>query len=440
MRAMLAGRAGPRAAAARSTRSPSPTTSRRRARRRAADTRRRPHSARVCCKPIAAPLRARPAISAAAANARPFQLIANTPVATSDGTSSQSGAPTSSRGHERQRRARERDRPERARCGRRRRPTSVRRRSARRCRRAGSRRARPRPCRRRGRGGRAGRARRSRRRTSAAQRRARCPRRATRRERRAAGAGPSCTTSSSGAPSRSTRPPMTARREAGERRARRTPSGMPRACSIGGSEDRDGEAADRDRGLPDAEREPALRRGEPGHDGAAARRMHARAGETASAKRQAKSAQKLCAWVASRSAPPHAPIPTTSTTRSPKRSAASPHGTSVRTEPRSDAEMRTPVCAEREVVLVAQRRREHGDAEPDRRVRRLGERPGGEDRPAVAARGSTARRGWSAACPCRSRPTSSRDRGRASRPRAHARSPTACSRRTGCRGRRCTAC
>ena len=43
--------------------------------------------------------------------------------------------------------------------------------------------------------------------------------------------------------------------------------------------------------------------------------------------------------------------------------------------------------AEREVVAVAQERRHHGDAEPDRRVRRLRERAGREDGPAVPRRG-----------------------------------------------------
>ena len=43
-----------------------------------------------------------------------------------------------------------------------------------------------------------------------------------------------------------------------------------------------------------------------------------------------------------------------------------------------------PDLAEREVVLVTQRRGQHGDAEPDRRIRGLRERPGREDDPAVA--------------------------------------------------------
>ena len=50
------------------------------------------------------------------------------------------------------------------------------------------------------------------------------------------------------------------------------------------------------------------------------------------------------------------------------------------------AEMQQARLREREVVRVAQGRRHHRDAEPDRRVRRLRERPGGEHGPAVRGR------------------------------------------------------
>ena len=57
------------------------------------------------------------------------------------------------------------------------------------------------------------------------------------------------------------------------------------------------------------------------------------------------SAPKLDAWAAASNAAPDPARPTPSTTRSPKRSAAMPHGMSDRTEPASELAISTPTCA-----------------------------------------------------------------------------------------------
>ena len=146
--------------------------------------------------------------------------------------------------------------------------------------------------------------------------------------------------------------------------------------------ERGGEPADRDRRLPDPEREPALRAGEPRHHCASARRLHARAEEPGEHEQEEQRLERARRRDAPSSASPHPPTPASSTHRSPTRSVARPHGISETTEPASDAEMQDAGLPEREVEVVAQRRRHHGDAEPDRGVRRLRERPGREDGPA----------------------------------------------------------
>jgi len=56
-----------------------------------------------------------------------------------------------------------------------------------------------------------------------------------------------------------------------------------------------------------------------------------------------RSAQNPFTVDAASNASPQPPMPMTSTSRSPKRSVAKPHGTRVSTEPASEAEISTPV-------------------------------------------------------------------------------------------------
>ena len=77
--------------------------------------------------------------------------------------------------------------------------------------------------------------------------------------------------------------------------------------------------------------------------------------------------------------------PRARTPRSPTRSVSSPHGSSVTTEPMLKAARTTPTCGEREPVLVPELRRHDRNPEEDGRVAPLRGRAEGEDRPAVAA-------------------------------------------------------
>ena len=146
----------------------------------------------------------------------------------------------------------------------------------------------------------------------------------------------------------------------GARRGRRSPSArsparMPPCMHERRQCERDGEAADRDRGLADAEREPALRRAgtsditaRPLADWtlAPAKPATRRAGEERPEAVRLRREQRAARAAARRR-------PTTSTTRSPNRSVASPHGTSVRTEP--DERRRDEQAGLREREVVARR-------------------------------------------------------------------------------------
>ena len=80
---------------------------------------------------------------------------------------------------------------------------------------------------------------------------------------------------------------------------------------------------------------------------------------------------------------PHIPSPAASARRSPQRSAASPQGSSVAIGPIHGAAISTPTSVERQAELVAQRRREHGEAREQREQGRLRRGPRREDGPAV---------------------------------------------------------
>ncbi len=94
-RAAAAAPAARRAARARPTGTRAPTTSRTQSRRTRSARRSRSPDSTDCWKPIAAPLRAGPASSAAAVNARAFQPMERPPATASAGTSSHSGPPAS---------------------------------------------------------------------------------------------------------------------------------------------------------------------------------------------------------------------------------------------------------------------------------------------------------------------------------------------------------
>jgi hypothetical protein len=142
------------------------------------------------------------------------------------------------------------------------------------------------------------------------------------------------------------------------------------------------EAADRDRGLPDGKGEPSLPDREPVQDGATARRLHARPGharegdearERPEAVRESRGDERAAAQ------------------RQPGHEHDALADAIGRNPPEEQAQERADERArqqqarlrEREVVAVPERRRHHGDAEPDRGVRRLRERPRREDRPPV---------------------------------------------------------
>src|SRR4051794_28842355 len=296
----------------------------------------------VCCSPIAAPLRARPAISVAAAKARPFQLIAKTPVTTIDGTSSQSGAPTSSAVTSVSvalASAIVRSGAIRSPATSDQRPAAIRAPIPHSWIAASTPAAVPglRP------------------RVSCRKRTAKptthiwgattsaLPAASDQTRTSRSGAGPMCSASSSGAPSRSPPAPTPA---AARHAAPGAPNahGMPHARSIGGMQR---ETAKPPIGIAVCRIPSASPRWSAGNHDMTARPLDewTLAPARPVAKRQAESPPKLRAWVASRSAPPHEPMPVTRTARSPKRSAAIPQGTSVSTDPSSDAEMRTPVSA-----------------------------------------------------------------------------------------------
>ena len=160
----------------------------------------------------------------------------------------------------------------------------------------------------------------------------------------------------------------------------------PDAASSDGvwQRDRDREAGEWDRGLPDAEGETALFGREPVEDGAPARRVHTgaeRAGETEERKerpealhaRRAEQRQPARADAGHQ----HQPFADAVGCETPR-----DQGEDRTDERRGDEEAR---LAQREVQLASEGRRHDRDAEPDRRVGRLRERPGGEHRPSVVA-------------------------------------------------------
>ncbi len=338
----------------------------------------------VCWSPIAAPLRPLPASSTAAAKERPFQLIETTPAATSTGMTSGSGAVTSAAVAATStaavsaiarsgpiRHARTSDQ----------RPAPIRPPIASSCITASTAAA---PA--------VGqpsalvqdRGRRSRRRRAAAPARASCRARASRSGGRGTAPGPTTAAASSGrGPSRSTRPPTAApARQARPSVAK--PHAGPPACTTGGNRERDHEAAGRDRRLPDSQCEPTLGGREPVHHGATARRLHACTGGARGREQQAERPEPVRGGGAEQPRPAAGEpgdqddaLAETVGGEPPRDQAG--HGAHER------ARDQQPRLAEREVVTMPQGRRHHGDAEPDRRVRRLRERSRSEDGVAVAS-------------------------------------------------------
>ena len=219
----------------------------------------------------------------------------------------------------------------------------------------------------------------------------------------------------------------------GGNEAREEEEPSPRPAERREHERRDG-PADRHGRLPHSEREPALAGAEPAHHRPAAPRLDAAAGgpdepqqhhergesrrvgrpdEEAGAEQQAGRERPALAEPVDREPP-----------RQERDRQPDPLGG------QDDAELR-----QRQVVLVAKRRRQHRDAERDRGEARLRGRARGEHGPAVA-HAPRARRDSTAASRCRRSRSSSPGRARASRSPARARSRTACSRRTGCPGTR----
>ncbi len=138
-------------------------------------------------------------------------------------------------------------------------------------------------------------------------------------------------------PSRSTTAAERPRRRGTRCPASRSPSATPPARTIGGSAIATTKPLIGIAVCRIAEREAALSRREPVHHRAPARRLHARAAprpRRRAARRAARSPARRGARAARRRRPPS---PTTSTSRSPMRSVASPHGIRLTTEPTSDA-------------------------------------------------------------------------------------------------------
>ena len=138
------------------------------------------------------------------------------------------------------------------------------------------------------------------------------------------------------------------------------PQPVPPACTIGGSAS---DAAKPLIGIAVCLIPSASPRCEPGNHAITARPLAdcTLAPRNPASTSRRSSASNVAVCDAPSSAKPQPPTPASSTHRSPTRSVASPHGISETTEPASDAEMRTPICAERDVEVVAQRRRHHGD-------------------------------------------------------------------------------
>ena len=99
--------------------------------------------------------------------------------------------------------------------------------------------------------------------------------------------------------------------------------------------------ADRLRGLPDAHRQPALRRGEPAEHHPPARRVHRRRARARHEQARRRTAPARAARGSPAAAPPVAARPAAITMRSPYRSAAAPHAMSASSNPSSGAETST---------------------------------------------------------------------------------------------------
>ena len=137
---------------------------------------------------------------------------------------------------------------------------------------------------------------------------------------------------------------------------KRKAASVPPASAIGGSDSAPIEPSERDRGLAHAEREAALVGAEPVHDRASARRVD---GAARCADEAEEDDELLVARGVRRPDEARArsrASPTVRTTRSPKRSAARPHGRSVSGVPIHDGGEQDADLAEREVVLLAQLR------------------------------------------------------------------------------------
>ena len=137
-----------------------------------------------------------------------------------------------------------------------------------------------------------------------------------------------------------------------KRNAARVP---PAEASVGRSDGSE-RAADRDRGLADAEREPELGRGEPRHDRAAARGVDARAERSCGDERGGHGGEAPASVDATASEPAAAVSPVAITQRSSTRSATRPHGSSVNSIPIPVAASTTPVSPSVKAVVALQRR------------------------------------------------------------------------------------
>ncbi len=168
-----------------------------------------------------------------------------------------------------------------------------------------------------------------------------------------------------------------------QRREEQEPGrGIARRDELGHDESSD-EPAERHRRLPHAERETALLGAEPVHHRAAARGVHARTGATGEREqdderlevRRVRRTDEEARAPAETEAE-HDPLPEP-VRRDPPREHRHERADPLRREQHAD-------LREREVVLLAKRRNEHGEPDRERGEARLRQRPGGEHRPPVA--------------------------------------------------------
>ena len=171
---------------------------------------------------------------------------------------------------------------------------------------------------------------------------------------------------------RSTSAPTSAPSGTRAPRGRGTPPRDPCLAAMTGNASAAIEPAERDRGLPDPEREPALVRAEPVHDRAPARGVDAGAGGAGEREQPTRARERLRVRRSREASRARPQAERRGRARSPKRSAASPQGSSVRVAPTQAAASSDADLPEREVVLLAEHRRDDRQARcRDRREARL---------------------------------------------------------------------